>query len=217
MAQGFDARCKFYEDTETGAPADFAPHDIAHHVRAEEGFPGIRLELLDSKRKPPVRRIDVENHGLHELAFLQGLRRVLDAFRPGKIGNMYQPIDPFFNLDERTEIRQLANAAFNHGADTVAFRDRSPGIGLQLLDAQRNAAVPRLHFEHHGLHLVADPNHFARVLHPPAPRHFRDVNETLHAGLQLYERSVVCDAHDTADYTPAKRIIRSDILPRIGH
>ena len=58
-----------------------------------------------------------------------------------EIGDVDQPVDAFFDLDEGAEIGEFANAAFDDAADGVALVDRGPGIGLELLDAERDAAV----------------------------------------------------------------------------
>ena len=86
-------------------------------MRAEERFPGIRLQLLHAQRKTAVGSVDLENHGLHQLALLHHFGGMLDALGPGKIGNVHQPVDAFFDFDERAEIGELAHAAFHHRAD----------------------------------------------------------------------------------------------------
>src|SRR5581483_6993332 len=129
---------------------------------------------------------------------------------------MHQAVDAFFHFDERAEIGQLAYAPFNDGADGVTLRHGGPGIGLQLLDTERDAAVLRLHIEHYGFYLVADFDHFARMLHAPAPGHFGDVDQPLDAGLQLDKSAVVGDADDASHDARAHGVIDRNRFPRIG-
>ena len=149
VTQGLDPRREFHEGAETGRPANTPSHNIADHVRPEERFPRIRLKLLDAERKPAVRRIDIEYYGLNKLTFLQQFRRMLDTLGPGEIGDMNQSVDPLLDFDERPEIGQFAHAAFDHRTNTIALRDSGPRIRLELFDPQRDAALPRFHFEHH--------------------------------------------------------------------
>ena len=54
---------------------------------------------------------------------------------------MYQPVDAFFDFDEGAEIGHIPNPAFDDASHAVAFIDRGPGIGLELLETERNPAV----------------------------------------------------------------------------
>ena len=95
----------------------------------EIAFPGIRLELLDTQRKPVRCGIDIQNHRLHDLPFFQHLGRMLDALGPGQVGNVNQAVDALFNFDECAEIGHIADPAFHHRADAVAAVDGGPGFG----------------------------------------------------------------------------------------
>lgn len=44
---------------------------------------------------------------------------MLDALGPTEVRNMNQAINAFFDLDESAEVRELADAAFHHRANTV--------------------------------------------------------------------------------------------------
>ena len=97
-------------------------------------------------------RIDVQNHGFHALALLQHFGRMFDAARRN-IGNMNQPVDSFFDFDERAEVRQISHTAGNDGTDDIAFRQCRPRIRFRLLETQRNAAVLHVDFENDALRL----------------------------------------------------------------
>src|SRR6478672_2559868 len=114
----------------------------------EERFPGVWLQLLDTKREPLGLRVDCQNDGLYHLALLEYLGRVLESLRPGQIGYVHQTVDAFFNLDECAEIRHAADPALDHRADAVSLFYGSPRIGFELLQPQRNAPFARVQIEH---------------------------------------------------------------------
>src|SRR5271165_1739647 len=216
VAQAFHAGREFHEHTEIDGAAHSAPHNIAHLMRAEEALPGVRLKLLDAKREAAVGRVDIEDHGLGELALLQNLGRMLDALGPGQIGNVHQTVDALFDFNEGAEIGELAHASFHYRADVVTRGHSGPGIGFELLDTERDAPVARLDVEHHGLHLIAYLDHFARVLHAPRPGHLGNMDQAFHARFQLDEGSIIGDADHAPDNTRARGVALGDGLPRIG-
>src|SRR5579864_2589013 len=154
VAQTFHAGGEFHENAEIGRAANSSTHHIAHLMRAEEGLPGVRLQLLHAEGKAAVGRIDVQNYGLNQLTLLHQFGRMLDAFRPGQIRDVHQSIDAFLDFYESAEIGQLAHAALHHRADRVAFRHRGPRIGLELLDAQRHTPFFGLYIQHDRFNLV---------------------------------------------------------------
>src|SRR5713226_6014996 len=104
---------------------------------------------------------------------------------------MHQTVDALFNLEKSTEVSQLPDPPLDDTPAAVSLRHGGPGIGPELLDPELNPPFPRLHFENHRLHLIAGLDHVARMLHPPAPGHFGDVDQAFDAGLDLDERSVI--------------------------
>ena len=157
MAEAFHALGEFHESSEAGQAADPAVHRIAHLVILEVALPGVGLQLLDAQREAVRRGIDIQNHRLHDHALLQNFAGMLDALGPGEIADVHQAVDALFDLDEGAEIGHVADAAFHHAAHAVAAVDGGPGVGLELLQAERNAAVLGMHLEHHGFHLIARP------------------------------------------------------------
>src|SRR5262249_739203 len=92
-----------------------------------------------------------------------------------------------------------------------------PRVGLDLLQAERDAPRARIHAEHHRLDAVADVEDLRRMLHALAPRHFADVDQAFDAGLELDERAVVGQAHDLARQARAHRVALDDVRPRVVH
>ena len=81
------------------------------------------------------------------------------ALAGGKAGKKY--------FEEGAKLGDLPDAPFDHRPDAVALIDGGPRIGFELLDAQGNAALPRLDLQHHGLHGVADMHQLRGMLHAP--------------------------------------------------
>ena len=78
-----------------------------------------------------------------------------------------------------------------------------PGIVLELLHAERDAAVVRVDGEDDGIDLVARLDHLAGVLHALGPGHLGDVDEAFDALFELDKGAVVGDGEDAAlDLSP---------------
>src|SRR5262249_20222108 len=122
----------------------------------------------------------------------------------------------FFDLNESTKVRHVADASFDDAAHAIALIDGSPRIRLELLQPERNASLPGVDLENNGLHLVPGLYDFGGMFHAPRPGHFTDVNQTLDAGLQLDERAVVGHVDHAADHPAVYRVALHHGLPRIG-
>src|SRR5579871_862291 len=136
MAEALDAFRKLYEGTEAGQAANAAMHRIADLVILKIGFPGVRLELLDPQGKTMGGGIDIQDDGLYNLAFFEHLGGVLDALRPGEIGDVDQAVDALLDFDKCAEVRHVADAAFHYGPDAVAIVNGGPGIRFELLETE---------------------------------------------------------------------------------
>jgi hypothetical protein len=79
-----------------------------------------------------------------------------------------------------------------------------PHVGLQLLDAQAQAAVLRLNAENDSLHLFALLHDLRGVLDALGPAQVRDVNQAVDAVLDLDEGAKVGQvANPALDHVPA--------------
>src|SRR5207237_963226 len=131
------------EGAKVRQPHDLALDDIADVMRVEELAPDARLQLLESERQPLIFRIDAEDLRLNRVALLQHLGRMLDL-APRHVRNVDEPVDAFFDFDERPELGEIADLAVNRRADWIFLRELVPRIGLDLLEAERNAPRARI-------------------------------------------------------------------------
>ena len=68
---------------------------------------------------------------------------------------MHQTVDAFFELNEQTEVREVANDAFLLGVDWVTLVDLSPWILLQLLQSEGHLTVFAVDVEDNAFDFVA--------------------------------------------------------------
>ena len=111
VAKTLDAFGDLDKGAELGGAQDLALDDIANAMLREEGIPDIRLKLLDAERKPAVLGLDAEHDRPDLLALLQDLGGMLDALGPAQVRDVHQAVDAVFDLDERAEVSEVANAA----------------------------------------------------------------------------------------------------------
>jgi hypothetical protein len=120
-----------------------------------------------------------------------------DALGPGKLGDVDEAFDTFFDFAERTvsdELRDLATDVLAHGV--TAF-DVFPRVVLKLLEAEGDAFFLAVHFEDLHFETLTDADQFGRMVEA-APRHVGDVEETVHA-VEVHEHTEVGDVLDHAD------------------
>src|SRR5581483_10033316 len=160
--------------------------------------------------------VNVQDHGLNELSLLQNFRWMFDPLCPGQVRDVYQAVDTFFDLDEGAEIGHVADAAFDHRADTVAAVYRRPGIRFELFQPQRNPPFVWMDFQHHRLDLIARPYNFRRMFHSARPRHLGNMDQAFHSGFEFHERAVIRHIHDVAHYAAVQRIALFHGFPRVG-
>src|SRR4051812_32887276 len=103
-----------------------------------------------------------------------------------------------FQSDERTEAGQLADLAGNEIADFVELVDVAPWIFAELLDANGNALVRLVDFEHNCFDVVAFFEDFGRMVDLARPGNIRDVDHAVQTFFQLDEGTVAGEVADFA-------------------
>src|SRR5579875_212089 len=177
---------------------------------------GLGLQLLDAERNALLFDIDVEHAHPHRVALLVGLDRFLARFLPVEVGEMHHAVDVTGQADEDAEFRDVLDLALEVGADRILLLEALPRVGQALLEAERDAALLRIDVQHHDLDLLAGRDDLAGMHVLLGPAHFRDVDQTLDARLELDEGAVIGDVGDAAPVLGAGRILELDALPRVG-
>src|SRR3546814_7597567 len=78
-------------------------------------------------------------------------------------------------------------------ANRVTVSKAVPRIGLCLLEAQRNAALVFVHFQHHDVDFLAGGHDLARMDIFLGPAHFGNVDQTFDARFQFHESAIFGD------------------------
>ena len=136
--------------------------------------------------------------------------------RPRHVGDVNQPVDALFHLDEGAEVGQVADLALEPRADRVLLGELLPRVRLDLLQAEADAVRLLVEVEHLALDLLPDRQQLGRVLHLLRPGHLGDVDQPLDALLELDEGAVVGEAHDLALDARAHRVLDGRGRPRVG-
>ena len=97
----------------------------------------------------------------------------------------------------------------------MLLQEQLPGIAHGLLETERDAPLDRIDLEDLHLDLLRGGDDLAGMHVLLGPRHLRDVDQPLDAGLEFDEGAVVGDVGDAALELGADRILRLDALPRV--
>ena len=119
---------------------------------------------------------------------------------------MDHAVDVAVEADEQTEFGLVLDLAFDVGADRMLLGEGFPGVLQGLLEAERNAALGRIDFQHLHLDFLAGRDDLAGMDVLLGPRHFGDVDQAFDARLQLDERAVVGDVGHAALELLADRV-----------
>src|SRR3546814_5738102 len=82
---------------------------------------------------------------------------------PCDVRNVDHAIDVAVETNEQAEFGGVLDFAFDHAANRVTVSKAVPRIGLCLLEAQRNAALVFVHFQHHDVDFLAGGHDLARM------------------------------------------------------
>ena len=105
---------------------------------------------------------------------------------------MNETLDPFTDLDERTERHELGDPPVDELTDAVARGELLPRILLGGLQRQADAFAIEIDLKDLDIDLVADGDDRRRVI-DVLPRQLRDVHEAVHAA-EVHEGAEVDDA-----------------------
>jgi hypothetical protein len=163
---------------------------------AREILPGIRQALLHAERNAAALLVDLEDHHFDLVADLHHLGRMHVLVGPVHLGDVHQALDARLDLDEGAVVGEVGDLAEQARALRIAARNADPGVLAQLLQAERHAILLGVELEDLGGDLVADVDHFGRML-DAAPGEIGDVQQAVDAA-EIHERAVVGDVLDDA-------------------
>src|SRR5439155_776848 len=189
-----------------GSISTNAPNDVRLRTlprsRVPTGYffwqrhPRILLGLFHAERDLLLRLVHFEHDRLDRFADRHELRRMPDVSRPAHLGDVHQAFDTRLELDECAVVRDRDDLALHARSNRILRRDVLPGIGLQLLQAERDALALPVDVEDFHLELLADLHRLGRMRHA-AVAHVGDVQQAIHAA-QVDEGAEVGDVLDDA-------------------
>ena len=118
--------------------------------------PGVGEGLLEAKRDAPLFRLDGEDDGVNAVARLENVAGMADLFAVGHLGDVDEAFDAGLDLDECAEVGDAGYGAGDALAGGEVFGRGLPGLGLKLLEAERDLLGFRVDFEDAEFELLAD-------------------------------------------------------------
>src|SRR5581483_3353073 len=155
------------EEAELGLVLDLALDDGIDRVALGEGLPRIGERLLEAKRDAPLHRVYFEDHHLHFLAGGDDLAGVDVLLGPRHFGDVDETLDARLQFDEGAVVGDVGDAALELHADRVFRLDALPGIGFELLHAERDAVGLVVHPDDLHADRLADRQDLGRMVDAP--------------------------------------------------
>ena len=143
------------------------------------------------RRSPSISRM----RHVDGLALRDDLARVLDVVRR-ELGDVHEALDAGEDLDEGAEGDDLRHAALDDVVLAVRVEHLLPGVGLGLLETERDPLALAVDVEHLDLHGLTDLEHLGRMVHV-APGELGDVDQAVHP-VEVDEGAEVDDVRDLA-------------------
>src|SRR6516162_5516201 len=166
------------EEAKFGDVANLALELSADRVLVDESLPWICERLLEAEADAPLLSIDIEHHDLDLLAGRDDLAGMHVLLGPAHFGDVDEPLDTRLQFDKGAIIGDIGDATAELGASGVFEVDTFPGVGLELLHAERNTL--RLGVEADDLHfdILADIQRLGGMVDPP-PGDVGDMQQTV--------------------------------------
>src|SRR5262249_19722594 len=146
--EALDAFLDLHEYPEIRHRADLAVDPRVQRVALRDRVPWIGAELLDPEADPFIFRIDSAPDRLDLVALLHHFRRRAYVLCSRQIGNMQHAVDALLDLDERAEVRDRLDLAFDVSADRMLLGQRDPRARFSLFEAQGDPPVRLLDPQH---------------------------------------------------------------------
>src|ERR1700685_819061 len=192
--QTVDAVLDFDKCSEVGQVSHPAFNRGADGVFFVQGVPRVGRKLPHAQRNPALLRMHVQHDAVHVVADVHQLRRMLHAFGPRHLADVYQPFNALLQFDKCAVIGDADDPSTNVRADRIAVLRIQPRVGRELLEAERHALLVLVELQHLYLNLIADVDQIARVREPP-PGHVGNVQQAVDAA-EIHKGAVVGEILD---------------------
>src|SRR2546423_14759500 len=96
---------------------------------------------------------------------------MLHATGPGNVRNMNKAINAVFDLNERSEVSQVAHSSMHARANLISIVKRLPGVLLHLLHPQTDPSSLGINSKNLDVNNVSGVDDLARMLHTLGPTH----------------------------------------------
>ena len=215
MDQAVNPVVQLEERPEVGELGNLAPDVVADLVKLADHFPGVLVQLLDTKRDSLLLRIDFQHHGLDLIAFLQQFGGVVNLTGPRHVGNVNHAVNVRFNFDKRTVRGHVAHPALNLGARGILVHGGFPGIIHGLAQTQGDLLLLALDVQHHRFHFLAHLQHVTGAGNALGPGHLGNMDQPLDPFLDLDKGAVGHDVDHPALDARGDRVFFLDAFPRV--
>ena len=132
--------------------------------------------MLDTKADTLLFDIDIKNLGFDRIALLVVIEHFLAGQAPVKIGKVNQAVYFARQTDEQTELGDVLDLALNQRVGRMQVGQGLPGIAHALLQAKADAALVRIHVQHHHLDFLTGRDDFTGVHVLFGPTHLGDMH-----------------------------------------
>src|SRR5579885_1341136 len=138
---------------------------LAFHVRFDLLALLAAPQRLAREADALLARVDVDHLRLDRIAHLEERARLVDALAR-ELGDVDEALDPLLELHEHPEVGEALHLAPDPAAHRVVRPHELPGVGLGLLEAERDAVVDAVDVEHLDLDLLAHLEDLRGMRHP---------------------------------------------------
>ena len=140
---------------------------------------------------------------------------MLNTLGPAQIRDVHQAINAVFDLNEGAKVGQVTYSTLDNLPGRVTIGEILPGIFLELLHTERDAAVRRIDRDHDSLNFVARLDQLGRMLHPLGPGHLGDMNKAFNALFEFDKRAVIGHRKNAALNARTYWVPLDGIKPRV--
>ena len=136
--------------------------------------------------------------------------------RPAQVRYVNHAVDSGFYLQKSAEIGHAAYSCGDNRPGRVFLGRNSPGIGLRLLESQRNLLLLSIDAEHDDFDFIPEINHLARMRQSLGPAHLADMHKTFDPVFETNKDPVIHDVDNPALNLISYGIACFNVFPRAG-